>query len=56
MDETPAFFDMILAKSICKTDSKECCSNFWSQKKKHATIVLSATTNCKMLHYNQTEI
>ena len=47
MDETPAFFDMILAKFICK---KECVVRTSACEKKHVTIVLSATTDGKMVH------
>ena len=49
MDETPAFFDMIPAKSICKAGSKECVVRTSSSEKKHITIVLSATADGKML-------
>ena len=50
MDETPTFFDMIPAKSICKTGSRECivrtsgsekktgyCFTFWCRRWNHAT-------------------
>ena len=47
MDETPAFFYMILAKFICK---KECVVRTSACEKKHVTIVLSATTDGKMVH------
>ena len=49
MDETPAFFYMIPAKSICKTGSKECTVRNSGCEKKHITIVLSATADGKML-------
>ena len=51
MDETPAFFDMIPAKSICKTGSRDCIvQTSGSQKKKqHVTVVLSATAYGTML-------
>ena len=42
MDETPAFFDMIPAKSICKTGSRECIVRTSGSEKKHVTVVLSA--------------
>ena len=47
MDETPAFFDMILAKFIYK---KECVVWTSACEKKHVTIVLSATADGKMVH------
>ena len=49
MDETPAFFDMVPAKNICKTGSKECIVRTSGCKKKHMTVVLSAAANGKML-------
>ena len=49
MDETPVFFDMVPVKSICKTGSKECIVRTSGCEKKHVTIVLSATTDGKML-------
>ena len=49
MDETPAFFDMVPSKSICKTGSKECIVRTSGCEKKHVTIVLSATADGKML-------
>ena len=41
MDETPAFFDMVLNKSICKTGTRECVVRTSGGEKKHVTIVLS---------------
>ena len=50
MDEkTPAFFDMISAKSICKTGSKLCVVRTSGCKKKHVTIVFLGTEVGKML-------
>ena len=49
MDETPAFFDMVPSKSICKTGSKECIVRTSGREKKHVTIVLSTTADGKML-------
>ena len=49
MDETPAFFDMVPSRSICKTGSKECIVRTSGCKKKHVIIVLSATADGKML-------
>ena len=49
MDKTPAFFDMILAKSICKTGSKECIVWTSGSEKKYFTIVLSVTADGTML-------
>ena len=49
MDETPAFFDMVPSKSICKTGSKECIVRTSGCEKKHVTIVLSVTADGKML-------
>lgn len=49
MDETPAFFDMVPAKTICKTGSKECIIRTSGCENKHVTIVLSATADGTML-------
>ena len=49
MDETPAFFDIIPAKSICKTGSRECIVRTSGSEKKHVTVVHSATANGTML-------
>ena len=49
MDETPAFFDMIPAKSICKTGSRECIVRTSGSEKKHVTVVLSAAVYGTML-------
>ena len=49
MDETPAFFDMVLNKSICKTGTRECAVRTSGSEKKHVAIVLSATTDEKVL-------
>ena len=49
MDETPAFFDMIPAKSICKTGSTECIVRTSGSEKKHITVVLSAAADGTML-------
>ena len=49
VDETPAFFNIIPAKSIYKTGSKECVVRTSGSEKKHVTIVLSTTTDGKML-------
>ena len=49
MGETPAFFDMVSSKSICKTGSKECIVRTSGSEKKHVAIVLSATADGKML-------
>ena len=49
MDETPAFFDMVTYKSICKIVSKKCIVRISGCKKKHVTIVLSTTADGKML-------
>ena len=49
MDETPAFFDMIPAKSICKTGSRECIVRTSGSEKKYVTVVLSATADGTML-------
>ena len=45
MDETPAFFDMMPAKSICKTGSRECIVRTSGSEKKHVSAVLSATAD-----------
>lgn len=49
MDETPAFFDMVPAKSITKTGAKECVVRTSGGEKKHVTVVLSATADGTML-------
>ena len=49
MDETPALFDMIPAKSICKTGSRECIVRKYGSEKKHVTVVLSAAADRTML-------
>ena len=49
MDETPAFFDMIPAKSICKSGSRECIIRTFGSNKKHVTVVLSAAADGTML-------
>ena len=49
MNETPAFFDMILPKNICKTGSRECVIRTSGSKKGHVTVVLSATGDGAML-------
>ena len=49
MDEMPAFFDMIPAKSICKTGSRECIVRTSGSEKKHVTVVLSAAADGTML-------
>ena len=49
MDEAPAFFDMIPAKSICKTGSRECIVRTSGNEKKHVTVVLSAAADGIML-------
>ena len=49
MDESPAFFDIIPAKSICKTGSRECIVRTSGSEKKHVTVVLSATADGTML-------
>ena len=48
MDETPAFFDMIPAKSICKTGSRECIVQT-SESEKKTCVVLSAAADGTML-------
>ena len=49
MHETPAFFDMIPAKSICKTGSRECIVRTSGSKKKHVTVVLSVAADGNLL-------
>ena len=49
MDEAPAFFDMIPAKSICKTGSRECIVRTSGREKKHVTVVPSVTTDGTMV-------
>ena len=52
MDETPPFIDMIPAKSICKTGSRDCIvqtSGSEKKTKKHVTVALSATAYGTML-------
>ena len=49
MDETPALFDMIPVKSICKTGSRECIVRTSGSEKKHVTVVLSAAADGTML-------
>ena len=49
MNETPTFFDMIPAKSICKTCSRKCIVRTSGSEKKHVTVVLSATVDGTML-------
>ena len=49
MDETPAFFDMIPAKSICKTGFRECIVRTSGSEKKHVNVVLSAAADGTML-------
>ena len=49
MDETPAFFDMVPNKSICKTGTRECVVRTSGGEKKHVTIVLSASADGNML-------
>lgn len=49
MDETPAFFDMVPAKSITKTGTKECVVRTSGGEKKHVTVVLSAAADGTML-------
>ena len=49
MDETPAFFDMIPTKSICKTGSRECIVRTSGSEKIHVTVVLSAAAEGTML-------
>ena len=49
MDETPAFFDMIPTKSICKTGSRECIVGTTGKEKIHVTVVLSAAADGTML-------
>ena len=49
MDETPAFFDMVPTKSICKIGSRECVVRTSGNDKKHITIVLSAAADGTLL-------
>ena len=49
MDEIPAFFDMIPAKRIFKTGSRECIVRTSGSEKKHVAVVLSATADGTML-------
>ena len=49
MDEMPAFFEMIPAKSICKTGSRECIVRTSGSEKKHVTVLLPATVDGTML-------
>ena len=49
MDETLTFFDMIPAKSICKTGSREGIVRTSGSEKKHVTVVLSAAAEGTML-------
>lgn len=49
MDETPAFFDMVPAKSIASKGVKECVVRTTGSEKKHLTVVLSATGDGTML-------
>ena len=49
MDETPAFFDMVPTKSICKIGNKECVVRTSGSEKKHVTVVLSAAADGTML-------
>ena len=49
MGETPAFFDMIPAKSICKTGSRECIVRTSGSEKKYVTVALSAAADGTML-------
>ena len=49
MDETPAFFDMVLSKCISKKGEKECVVRSSGNEKKHLKVVLSATADGKML-------
>ena len=49
MDETLVFFDMIPAKTICKTGSRECMVRTSGSEKKHVTVVLSAAADGTML-------
>ena len=46
MDETPDFFDMMPAKSIAKTGTRECVVRTSGSEKKH---LISATADGKML-------
>ena len=49
MDETPAFYDMIPAKSTSKTGSKEYIVSTSSCQRKHVIIVLWAIVDGKLL-------
>ena len=49
MGETPAFFNIIPAKSICKTGSRELIVRTSGREKKHVTVVLSAAGDGTML-------
>lgn len=49
MDETPAFFDMVPTKSICKIGSRECVVRTSGNDKKHITIILSAAADGTLL-------
>jgi len=49
MDETLVFFDMILAKSNCKTGLRECIVRTSGSEKKHVIVVLSAAADGTML-------
>ena len=49
MDETPAFYDMIPAKSTSKTGSKEYIVSTSSCERKHLIIVLWAIADGKLL-------
>ena len=48
MDETLVFFDMVPAKSICKTGTRECVVSTSGSEKKYV-IVLSAVADGIML-------
>ena len=48
MDETPAFFDMVLSKCILKKGEMECVS-FLSEWKKYQSVILSVTADRQML-------
>ena len=49
MGETPAFFDMVPTKSICKIGSRECVVRTSGNDKKHITIILSAAADGTLL-------
>ena len=49
MDETPAFFDMVPSKSICKKGTRECIVRTSGNEKKHVIVILSATADGTML-------